>query len=93
MKEATRWRPHTFEQAVEYLQEGHYIDYEVSIGGHHGALMTCEVWLEEVKTFGFMDEDGYGLQLTVGGKNIECISPSQADLISPDTAYILWYNK
>lgn len=94
MNRATFNRPHSFDQAVQYLTEGHPLDYEVKVGDHKGALMTREVWLEEVKTFGFIDDDGHGSQLTKKGKIVggNC-RPSAADELLKTTAYILWYNK
>ncbi len=86
-------KPNTFEQGLETLKtQG--IDYEVSVGGHQGALMTRDTWLDAVKDTSFVDYDGDGNQLTAEGKYIGgTIKPSQADTILPDTAYILWYNR
>lgn len=94
MRPANDWEnPHSFEEGVEYLKENG-IDYEVSVGGHQGALMTRQVWLESVEDKSFIDYDGYGNQLTAEGKYIGgTIRPSQAVTILPDTAYILWYNR
>lgn len=66
----------------------------MSVGGHQGALMTRDTWLDAVKDTSFVDYDGDGNQLTAEGKYIGgTIKPSQADTILPDTAYILWYNR
>jgi hypothetical protein len=94
MRPENDWKnPHSFEEALEFLKEN-WIDYEVSVGGHQGALMTRQTWLESVADHGFIDYDGYGNQLTAEGKYIGgTIKPSQASTILPDTAYILWYNR
>jgi len=85
--------PHTFEEALEELKT-QAIDYEVTVGGHQGALMTRQTWLEAVEDSSFIDYDGYGNQLTADGKYIGgTIKPSQASTILPDTAFILWYNR
>ena len=85
--------PHTFDEGVAHLREQD-IDYEVSVGGHQGALMTRATWLEEVKHHNFIDYDGYGSQLTAEGKYIGGnLGPSMVGTIMADTAYILWYNR
>jgi hypothetical protein len=97
---------HTFAEAVEYLSQGNWIDYEVKIDGHSGALMTREEWLEAVESGSFIDYDGMGDQVTADGKIVKFerdlrenynvggwIYPSEALRILPETKYILWYNK
>lgn len=59
--------PHTFQEAVAYLSAGNHIDYEVEIGGHQGALMTRETWLESVKDKSFIDYDGMGNEIDENG--------------------------
>lgn len=94
MKESDWEHPHTFEEAVDYLKQGHHIDYEVTVGGHRGALIHRNDWIEAVSSRFFIDYDGYGDQLTADGKFIGGnIYPSQAGNILPQTAYILWYNR
>ncbi len=99
MTEADWKHPHTFEEALQYIREEHWIDYEVLIDGHQGALLTRKDWLEEVRHQNFVDYDGYGSQLTTEGKFLTpfCIGgdirPSTAAEILTDTAYILWYNR
>jgi hypothetical protein len=79
---------------VRYLATGGWIDYEVSVGGHQGSLMTRKTWLESVKENSFIDYDGYGSQVTFDGKIIgDNIKPSQASTILPEATYILWYNR
>jgi hypothetical protein len=86
--------PHTFEQALETLKT-QAIDYEVRIDSHQGALMTWATWLEAVKDHSFIDYDGMGNQVSADGKIIGdgYIYPSTASTMSPDVAYILWYNR
>jgi hypothetical protein len=91
--------PHTFAEAVQYLAEGHAIDYEVQIDCHRGALLTRESWLEAVREHFFMDEDGMGNQVDKDGAVIKTgtmggwVRPSEADTLVPECTYILWYNK
>ncbi len=93
MRTATWQKPHTFDEGVEFLTE-HHIDYEVSIAGHHGALLTKESWLDSVARSFFVDEDGSGVQVTSGGALTDRIHPSAATvLMRDDTSYILWFNK
>lgn len=66
---------HTFEEGVQFLQQGEWIDYEVKIGGHTGALMTRESWLEEVDGC-FTDDDGMGNEIDEHG-NILGTVPAQ----------------
>ena len=97
---------HTFAEAVEFLSQGEWIDYEVKIDKHRGALMTRENWLEAVADHTFMDGDGMGDQVTADGKIVKFerdleqnrnvggwIYPSEASKLFPETKYILWYNK
>jgi len=97
MNEATMENPHSFEEAVQWLREGNWIDYEVSVNGSQGALMTRDAWVEAVEDRAFIDYDGYGSMLTKEGKFIGGkIHPSAAVatlLQYPETAYILWYNR
>ena len=67
---------HTFEEGVQFLQQGEYIDYEVKIGGHTGALMTRETWLESVEDGSFIDYDGMGNEIDENG-NILGVTPAQ----------------
>jgi hypothetical protein len=63
-------KPHTFAEAVTYLtaeDRPTNIDYEVEIAGHHGALMTREVWLEAVEQKSFIDYDGMGNEIDEQG--------------------------
>jgi hypothetical protein len=89
---------HTFEEAVQFLAQGEWIDYEVKIDRHSGALMTRETWLESVEDGSFIDYDGMGDQVTedgkiLGGAGHDWIYPSTASEILPETKYILWYNR
>ena len=90
---------HTFAEAVQYLAQDNFIDYEVKIvnpdGEHTGALMTRDSWLESVQDCDFMDEDGMGDQIDKDGNIMEAgwIKPSKASELLPDAKYILWYNK
>jgi hypothetical protein len=97
MSESTWQNPHTFDGGVQYLREGNWIDYEVSVNGSQGALMTREIWLEEVEKHNFIDYDGYGSMLTEQGKfiggNIRPSSAVETLLQYPNVAYILWYNR
>lgn len=97
MKEATMENPHSFEEATQWLHEDHWIDYEVSVNGSQGALMTRDAWVECVEDRAFIDYDGYGSMLTKEGKFIGGdIRPSSAAMCLvqyPTTAYILWYNR
>jgi hypothetical protein len=97
MNKAAWDNPHTFEEGKQYLAEGNPIDYEVSVNGCQGALMTRSAWIEAVKDGTFIDYDGYGSMLTEHGKFIGGnVHPSSAamDLVQyPETAYILWYNR
>ena len=86
--------PHTFKEAVAYLNAGNHIDYEVRIGDHQGALMTFKTWLEAVADKSFIDYDGYGDQIGADGTYLgDRLSPSRAKDIRQDCAYILWYNR
>ncbi len=99
MKLATYEQPHTFAEGVQYLSEGHHIDYEVKIDRHRGALLTRKEWLEYVKNGSFIDYDGMGNQVDKDGKVIKTgafgdyIYPSEANTLVPECAYILWYNR
>ena len=101
MNKATMDKPHTFEDAKQYLAEGHHIDYEVAIPTEgytsRGALMTRDEWLESVRDGSFIDYDGYGSMLTEEGKfiggNIRPSSALKTLTLHPNTAYILWYNR
>jgi hypothetical protein len=87
---------HTFAEGIAFLNDGHYIDYDVSIDRHHGALMTRETWLDHVQHAFFIDYDGMGSQISADGRllaNDKWIYPSTANSILPETAYILWYNR
>jgi len=84
-------QPHTFEQAVAYLSSTDsptYIDYEVAIGGHQGALMTRETWLEAVEDHSFIDYDGMGNEIDENGNVLGATAsvwegePRQSKLIS-----------
>ena len=73
--EGTWKNPHDFATAVQYLAEGHHIDYEVKINGHSGALMTREQWLEDSEDGGmFTDDDGMGNEVDKDG-NILGVRP------------------
>jgi hypothetical protein len=75
MRPANDWEnPHSFEEGVEYLKENG-IDYEVSVGGHQGALMTRETWLADVANHSFIDYDGMGNELDENG-NILGVVPA-----------------
>lgn len=100
MEAATWENPHTFEEGVAYLSEGHHIDYEVRIERHHGALLTREAWLESVRDHFFMDYDGMGNEVDAQGRILPSlgrlggwIHPSEAEFLNSETAYILWYNR
>ena len=88
---------HTFEQAVMYLRDNHWIDYDVVVENHEGALMKRDTWLAAVKDHNFIDYDGMGSQVNEKGEILEnpgyWIHPSTANTILPETAYILWYNR
>jgi hypothetical protein len=91
--------PRTFEEALETLKTG-WIDYEVRIGSHEGALMTRQTWLECVEEHSFIDYDGMGHQIAADGTIIMFpdrpsgwIKPSEALKIAPEAAYVLWYNR
>ncbi|MBZ5660027.1 MAG: hypothetical protein LAO08_06430 [Acidobacteriia bacterium] len=91
---------HTFEEGKQFLAQGNWIDYEVKVGHHNGALMTRETWLESVADHSFIDYDGMGNELTEDGIVLGVapgepgwIYPSQAARIRPETKYILWYNR
>ena len=90
-------KPHTFEEAVQWLREGNWIDYEVSVNGSQGALITRDAWVEAVEDRASIDYDGHGNMLTKEGKfiggNIRPSSAAATLLQYPTTAYILWYNK
>ena len=84
-------QPHTFEQAVAYLSSTDsptYIDYEVEVGGHQGALMSRETWLEAVKDHSFVDYDGMGNELDENGNILGVVlsvwegEPLKSELIS-----------
>jgi hypothetical protein len=101
IEKSTYEKPHTFEEAKQYLAEGHHIDYEVRVNRHLGALMTRETWLESVAHRSFIDYDGMGDEVDENGNILGSgepgkpgwIYPSQAAQIRPDTKYILWYNR
>ncbi len=98
MRQSTYTNPHNFEEAKQYLAEGHHIDYEVKIGSHRGALMARDEWLEDVKNGSFIDYDGYGSMLTKNGEfvggNIRPSSALSTLLAEPrQVMYILWYNR
>jgi len=97
MIEAEWDNPHTFEEAVQWLRDGNWIDYEVSVEGRQGALMTRDAWVEAVENGSFIDYDGYGSMLTEQGKfiggNIRPSSAAARLVEYPKTAYILWYNR
>ena len=90
---------HTFAEGVQYLEQGNYIDYEVKIDKHSGALLTRASWLDAVHDGTFMDYDGMGDQVDSAGNIIKTskfggwIHPSEANELVPECAYILWYNK
>jgi hypothetical protein len=90
---------HTFAEAVEYLGQGNWIDYEVKIGKHSGALLTRAEWLEAVESKSFIDYDGMGNQVDKDGNILhtgkfgDWIHPSEASELVPECAYILWYNR
>lgn len=73
IEKATYDKPHTFEEAKQFLAQGNYIDYEVLIPregyphGLHGALMTSESWLEDVANGSLIDYDGMGNELDENG--------------------------
>jgi hypothetical protein len=69
IEKATDEKPHTFAEAVQWLAQDpkNYIDYEVKIGRHNGALMTRETWLEDVASGGFIDYDGMGNEVDGNG--------------------------
>jgi hypothetical protein len=92
--------PHTFEQGLAHLAQGNWIDYEVKIDGHQGALMTRETWLESVADHSFVDYDGMGNEVSADGKilltessDYKWLKPSNAAAIRPETKFILWYNR
>lgn len=99
MRKSTWDKPHTFAEAVQYLSEGHGIDYEVEIDTHHGALMTRQEWLDDVKHHSLVDDDGMGNQVDASGNILKTgtfgdwVQPSEAGTLLPECAYILWYNK
>jgi hypothetical protein len=97
MLTSTWENPHTFAEAVEYLRAGNPIDYDVKIGSHHGALMTREEWLDNVRGKSFIDYDGMGNEVdengSILGKDELWIYPSTAKNMLPETKYILWYNR
>lgn len=83
---------HTFAEAVFYLsQPDNWIDYEVSIGvgGHSGALMTRETWLESVADHSFIDYDGMGNEIDENGNVLGAVAavwegePRKSKLITP----------
>ena len=90
---------HTFAEAVEFLEVGNFIDYDVRIDNHRGALMTRKAWLECVESGGFIDYDGMGNEVGIDGRILpngnyaDWIRPSQAASLLKETAYILWYNR
>lgn len=93
---------HTFAEAVEYLSQGNWIDYEVKIGDHQGALMTREEWLDSVESQSFIDYDDMGNEIAEDGtvlgdepekRTTDWIKPSEAKRLRPETKYILWYNR
>jgi hypothetical protein len=91
---------HTFAEGVQYLAQGNFIDYEVKIGQHTGALMTREEWLQAVESHSFIDYDGMGNEVDENGNILGVtpgdpgwIKPSRALTIRPETKYILWYNR
>lgn len=87
-------KEHTFAEALQHLAAGHEIDFDVRIEGHHGALMTRQEWLDDVAAGGFIDYDGWGNQVNAAGAIVgPTISPSRADTLRDDCAYILWYNR
>ena len=66
---------HTFDEAKQFLAQGEWIDYEVKIGRHDGALLTRENWLEAVADHSFMDGDGMGNEIDENG-NVLGTTPS-----------------
>ena len=76
IKEATYEKPHTFEEAKQYLAEGHYIDYYVKILTHDGALMTREEWLDSVESASFIDYDGMGNEIAEDGTVLGVVPPT-----------------
>lgn len=73
VKQGSWSQPHDFATAVQFLAEGNHIDYEVMIGGHHGALLTRDAWLEDIDSM-FTDDDGMGNEVDKDG-NILGVRP------------------
>jgi hypothetical protein len=86
VRQSTYSKPHTFEEAKQWLAEpenhGAY-DYEVKFRAEapnakgelaervfNGTLMTKQTWVESVGDYTFMDDDGMGHQVTEDGKVI-----------------------
>jgi hypothetical protein len=69
IEKSTDEKPHTFEEAAQWLAQDaeNYIDYEVKLGRHSGALMTRETWLESVADHSFIDYDGMGNEVDENG--------------------------
>src|SRR5579863_1457267 len=68
---------HTFAEGVQYLAQGNFIDYEVKIGRHTGALMTREEWLQAVESHSFIDYDGMGNEVDENGNILGVVPPTK----------------
>jgi hypothetical protein len=80
---------HTFEEGKQFLAQGEWIDYEVKIAGHQGALLTRENWLEAVADHSFMNDDGMGNEIDENGNILGTVAsvwegePRKSKLITP----------